>query len=243
MVVEVSPCTTARSARLMLPDRALDLVGREHRAPFALDGGDLAAAARGDLGEQMAEAAEDRHQHLVAGRDQRDQNRFDAGARGAVDQQRPFVLGTIDLPQQLHRVVHIGGERRIELAEHRHRHGAQHARIDPDRAGAHQQAGRRIEFGERHRHCHALLPAGFASGDFARPHKRRRPACRPARRRAPRTCRAPWWRPASRSPRCPHRACSRSRRASAICEIVTFRSGSQIAMSASEPTAIVPFFG
>ena len=46
-----------------------------------------AAAAGGDLVQQMAEAAEDRHQHPVAGLDQRDQKGLDAGARGAVDQE------------------------------------------------------------------------------------------------------------------------------------------------------------
>ena len=55
-----------------------------------------AAAALRDLGEQVAEAAEDRHQHLVAGRDQRHENGLDAGARGAVDHQRPLVRGAED---------------------------------------------------------------------------------------------------------------------------------------------------
>ena len=54
---------------------------------------DLAAAALADFRQQIAEASEGRHQHLVAGRDDRDQDRLDAGARGAVDQERPFVFG------------------------------------------------------------------------------------------------------------------------------------------------------
>jgi len=74
-------------ARLVLLDRVLDLVRREHRAPFASDGGDVAAAALRDLGEQMAEAAEDRHQHLVARRNQRHEDGLDADTRGAVHHQ------------------------------------------------------------------------------------------------------------------------------------------------------------
>ena len=47
-----------------------------------------------------------------------------------------------------HHLVHVAGELRVELALQRHRHGPQHARIDVDGPGPHQQAGLGIELGE-----------------------------------------------------------------------------------------------
>ena len=78
----------------------------------------------GDLAQQVAEAAEHRHQHAVAGLDQRDQDRLDAGARRAVDQERPAVAGLEQPAQQRHGLVHVAGELRVELPEQRHRHRA-----------------------------------------------------------------------------------------------------------------------
>ena len=56
-----------------------------------------------------------------------DQHGLDPGPRGAVDQERPAVGGLEDPAVQRHGLGHVGGERRVELAEQRHRHGAQHA--------------------------------------------------------------------------------------------------------------------
>ena len=100
-LAEVVQRLAHRGRRVALHDReqlrphpsygVLDLLGREHLAPRHLDGVHLGAAALGDLGEQVPEPAEDRHQHPVAGLEQRHQRRLDAGARGAVDEQRLLV--------------------------------------------------------------------------------------------------------------------------------------------------------
>ena len=130
-------------------DLGLDGVGLEHGAPRGLHGAQLGAAAGGDLAEQVSEAAEDRHQYTVAGLDQGDQHGLDAGSGGAVDQERPAVGGLVEPAQQRHGLVHIGRELGVELAEQRHRHGAQHARIGVDRPRPQQQARARVEVAEK----------------------------------------------------------------------------------------------
>ena len=133
---------------LVLLDSGFDLAGLEHRAPLGIDGDDVGADTLADLDQQMAEPAEHQHQQFVAGHDQRNETGLDAGARRAIDQERPLVGGTEHAAVELHGLVHVAGELRIELALQRHRHRAQHARIDVDRAGAHQQARLGIKLGE-----------------------------------------------------------------------------------------------
>ena len=130
-------------------ERRLDLLQRHDRAPVALHGMHHAAGAAHDLAEQMTETAEDRHQHRIAGGDQRHEDGLDAGARRAVDQERPAVLRLIDAPVQLHRLVHVGGERRVELAEERHRHRPQDAWVGLDRPRSQEDARRWVEIGDR----------------------------------------------------------------------------------------------
>lgn len=131
---------------------ALDRLGnraqRQHFAPRRVHGVHLGAEAAQDFGEQQAEAAEVEHQHAVAGADQRHQRGFDAGACGAIDQKRPAVVGAEQWTVQRHHLVHVGGHFRIELAQQIGCHRAQHARMRIDRARAHQQALRWIEFAE-----------------------------------------------------------------------------------------------
>jgi hypothetical protein len=74
-------------------DRVLDPLGREHRAPFRLNGSHLATRPLGDFKQKMAEPAENGDQHPVTRRDQRDQDRFDPSPGGAVDQERPAIGG------------------------------------------------------------------------------------------------------------------------------------------------------
>ena len=137
-------------------ERVLDPVGREDRAPFGLDDADLRPGALGDLAEKLSESARDGDQHPVARLNHGDQDRLDRRARRAVDQQRPAVLRPPDLPRQSHDLVHVAGEDRIELAQHRHRHRAQDAGIDIDRSRPHQKARRRIEISEQFRHAVTL---------------------------------------------------------------------------------------
>ena len=134
--------------RPVLHNRGLDLLGREHAAPGGLDGRDVGTGAPRDLGLEVAEAAEDGDQHLVARRQDRVHAGLDAGARGAVDHQRPVVGGTEHSTVKCHHLVHVFGELRIELALDRHRHGAQHARVEVDGTGAHQQAWLGLELAE-----------------------------------------------------------------------------------------------
>ena len=75
-----------------LLDRGLDGVRLEHAAPFRLDRRHLGPEAPADLDLEVAEAPEDRHQQLVAGRQRGGQARLDAGPRRAVDQQGPVVV-------------------------------------------------------------------------------------------------------------------------------------------------------
>src|SRR6266513_3050543 len=72
---------------------ALEHLGGEYAAPFGLDRRNLGTAAPGDLDLEVAEAAEDRHEHPVTRLDQRGERGLDSGARGAVDKQRRAVLG------------------------------------------------------------------------------------------------------------------------------------------------------
>ena len=59
-VVDVSPCTTARSFGRTVDDGLLDALDREDRAPLRLDHVHVGPAALGDLAQQMAEPTEDR---------------------------------------------------------------------------------------------------------------------------------------------------------------------------------------
>lgn len=108
----------------------------------------LGAEPAQDFGEQQAEAPEVDDQHAVARGDQRDQGSLDTGARSAIDQKRPAILGAEQRPVQRHHLVHVGGHFRVELAEQIGRHRAQHARMRIDRARTHQQPLRGIEFAE-----------------------------------------------------------------------------------------------
>ena len=60
-----------------------------------------------------------------------------------------WFCGAEHLPVERHRLRHVGGELRVELALQRHRHGPQHARIDVDGTRPHQQPRLRIELGEQ----------------------------------------------------------------------------------------------
>ena len=148
MVVDVSPCTSATSDRTMLAQGGDDhLLGLEHPAPLRLDRPAASAPQRArDLAEQVAEAPEDRHQHPVPRREDRDHGRLDGGPGGAVHEEGPPVAGAKHFPVEGHDVVHVAGEHRIELAQQGHRHRPQHARIGLDRSGAHEQARRRVQF-------------------------------------------------------------------------------------------------
>ena len=141
--------------RALAPDRCFYLRRVEHRAPFGLDGDDLGTGPPRDFGEEMPEATEDQHQHLVTGRDQGRERRLDASPRGAVYDERPLVRRAEHLPVERHGLVHVLRELRVELALQRHRHGAQHTRIDVDGPRPHQQARLRIKFGEDRR-CHDI---------------------------------------------------------------------------------------
>jgi hypothetical protein len=138
-------------------DGLLDRLGREHLAPRDLDRVHLGTAAGGDLLQQVPETAEDRHQHAVAGLQQRHQRRLDAGAGGAVDEEGLRVLRAEDGAVQLHRLVHGGGHERVELADQLRGHGPQHPRVDGDRARAHEQPGRHVQLGRGSRVHQAVL--------------------------------------------------------------------------------------
>ena len=144
MVVEVSPWARATTlGRMSLT--ASSIVSGAKTVPHSVSiESHLAARAFGDLAQEMAEATEHGDQHPVARRDQRDQNRLDSGPRGAVDQERPAIGGLEQPPQERHGFVHVGGEGRVELAQQRHGHGAQHAGIGVDRPRAQQKPGWRI---------------------------------------------------------------------------------------------------
>ena len=133
--------------RADLLDRGLDLFGSEDRSPLRFEGRDLRATTGGDLDQQVAEAAEDRHEDLVAGLDQRHQRGFDCGTGGAIDQHGPAVLRLEHAAVERRSLGHEVAELRVELAEELGRHSPQHARVGVDRAGPHQQPGQGVEFG------------------------------------------------------------------------------------------------
>jgi hypothetical protein len=105
-------------------DGRLDRLRREDVAPLRLDRHHFGAATLRDLDQEMPEAAEDRHQDLVTGGQERDQHRLDPRARRAVDQEGPPVLGLEDLPVEDHDLVHVLGELRVELPQELRRHRA-----------------------------------------------------------------------------------------------------------------------
>src|ERR1041384_1819985 len=71
--------------------------------------------------------------------------RLDGGARGAVDEQRPAVLGLEHAAIELRNLLHVLAKLRVELPEELGAHRAQHARIGVDRPGTHQQPRRGID--------------------------------------------------------------------------------------------------
>ena len=158
----------------MFLDRLRDLIQRHHRAPGRVDGFHPRADAAKDFRQQQSEAAEIDHQHGIARHHQRHQRRLDPGTRRAIDQESPAVLGAEDGAVQRHHLVHVFRHFRIELAQQVRRHGAQHARMGIDRAGAHQQPLRRIDLPEqlRHRRVLPMLPRTPASRPAPPPHRR-----------------------------------------------------------------------
>ena len=126
-------------------DRLFDDRRREHLPPVGLDRVHLGERAFGDLGEQVPEPAEHRHEHAVARAHERDDRRFDARTARAVDQHRRLVAGVPDAPVELLRLSHRGGHERVVLADERGRHRPQHARVRRDRARAHEQPCGRID--------------------------------------------------------------------------------------------------
>ena len=131
--------------RTMLAQGGDDALGLEHPAPLRLDDPHLRLAAARDLAQQVAEAPEDRHQHPVPRREDRDHGCLDRGPGGAVHEEGPPVAGAKHLPVEGHHVVHVAGQHRIELAQQRHRHRPQHPGVGLDRTRAHEQARRRVQ--------------------------------------------------------------------------------------------------
>ena len=174
--------------RPMAQDRGFDGVGFEHSAPFRLDFRHVRAQAAPNLDLEVAEAPEDRHQQLVAGRKRGGEARLDAGPGRAVDQQGPLVLCPEHLPVERHRLAHVGRELWVELALQGHRHGPQHARVDVDGARPHQQPRLGIELGEqlgRRRHLGGG-PTAVARCAIARCSQESAPLRQDARRRSSR---------------------------------------------------------
>ena len=101
--------------RAVLADGGGDPARLEHRPPLRLDGAHIRPAALRDLAEEMTEAPEDRDQHPVPGGEQGDHGRLDSGPGGPVHEERPAVVGAKDLAVQRHHLVHVRGERRVEL--------------------------------------------------------------------------------------------------------------------------------
>lgn len=128
-------------------DRLDHLLRLEYLAPGLFDRIDLRPEPLRQLGEQIAEAPEDRHEHAVARLDQPGQHRLQAGARRAVDRIRPAIVRAEQLPQHLHRLVHDGGELRIELPQNRMAHRPQHARVGFHRPRRHDRPRRRRQVG------------------------------------------------------------------------------------------------
>ena len=134
-----------QQARTNTLNRILHLVRGKHLAPRHLDGMHLCTAAAGNFAQQVAKAAKDRHQHLIARSNGGNQNGFNSRAGGAVHQHRPAVFGAEYAAIERHHLVHVVGHGRIVLADQLARHGAQHARVGVDRARPHQQALRRVD--------------------------------------------------------------------------------------------------
>src|SRR6185503_6506095 len=73
-------------------DFGFETVGRKNRAPFHFDAAHLAATTPRDFDLEVTEAAEDRDEHALTRLDERGERGLDAGARGAVDKERPAVF-------------------------------------------------------------------------------------------------------------------------------------------------------
>jgi hypothetical protein len=138
--------------RPVLRNFRLQPLGGKNAAPFDFDRAHIGAAALRDLDLQVPEPAEDRHQHPVAGLDQRHERRFDRRARRAVDEQRPAIFGLEHAAIELRHLLHVGAELRVELAQQRGAHGAQYPRIGIDRPRSHEQARRGIQVFEELSH-------------------------------------------------------------------------------------------
>ena len=107
----------------------------EHLPPRHLDRVHLGERALGDLGEQVAEPPEDRHEHAVARADERDDRRLDARARRC---RRRAASPRCGCPRPRGRAPasrSCRGHGRVVLADERRRHRAQHPRVRVDGPG------------------------------------------------------------------------------------------------------------
>ncbi len=103
----------------------------------------------GYIDHTRAENAVDADEHGVAGFDEVDDAGFHSGRAGAADGEGEFVLGLEDVAEHLLGFVHDANKFRVEMADQRHRHGGQHARVDIGWAGTHEDAGRGRELRDR----------------------------------------------------------------------------------------------
>ena len=110
-------------------ERRGDRVRLDDPPPLAAHGDDLGTAPLGDLDHQEPEAAALGHDDPIAGLDQRDDRGLQAGAPRARHRERALVRGLEREARELDDLAHDRRELRVELAEERRRHRAQHARI------------------------------------------------------------------------------------------------------------------
>ena len=126
-----------------LPERVLQAVRVDGLSPRDLERDCLAARASHDVGHACAEHAVYAHDHAVARLDQVYQRCLHAGRAGAGHGDGERVLCLEDCAQQSLHLVHDREEFRVQMAEQRRAHGAQHAGMDEARTRTEQEPRRR----------------------------------------------------------------------------------------------------
>jgi hypothetical protein len=122
-----------------LRERSHQCLVRDAFTPIGRHSHDARPVPPRDLRDTPAEEAALGHDHRVAGLHEVHDPRLHPGGARAVERQHQAVRHPVHPPQQVHDVEEDLVHRRVEVAEHRLRHGFEHRGVHVRGAGAAEQ--------------------------------------------------------------------------------------------------------